>query len=510
MTAAAAVPPCKLGASFPVTGCHTIVNGGYCEAHTEVHKCMEQGILGFECPDLLSGRGQKSWVRNLSIETRWGLNGSFSLWSSSPSGRMPNLVNTSGSFGVKCKVCGLAVSAPQDEDTREGFLRTVIEFGPNILNGLVDETGISGYSIYMVNNCHEKLSSRLAHVNITNHTYTGRAVRDPCSCPSSTYRVEVATQLPSGQSQRAQVRLMVVPMTLRGTDLPMGVSTGALQDSFTSSASTVIRTKAAVTQLSTGTIPSRRTESTATDSLWENNGDENTTLTSTTTTTPAVAALIRGSFDLDFNDTAAAAAFIEDAKARDAVSESISNLTGVPTYNVEVTLTLISRRLPINSSNETLDQTSNASKVQVGYVITLVGKAAAPTATDVSAALLAAGEEELTKLLEENLVQKVGPGVYQVKVVSLSTPRVQLLQHVQIREAKEGKPAIVPVAVTLMFLFYGSGGCLLWIRSRRRREEKVQPVEPVDLADFADEAPKLCVDGDALRAIAKADSPTEA
>jgi len=459
-----------------VAGCQTIANGGTCEARTQAHGCLEQGILVFECPDIISG-SSGSWSRNLSLGARWGPNAYFSVWSSSVSGRSPNLQRVSGGFDVKCRVCGLALPPSGDLDSREGHVSFTLEFGPNVLAGAVDESGISGYALYLVGSCHERLSPRLAFVSKAAHGYGGQSVPDACSCPRSTYSVQIAVALPSshlvdGLPNGEDVRLMVAPVTLDGYELPMGMTTAILQDYFTTATTTGPTT--------TGTAG-------ATEGPAANASTTGTTTTATTTVVPL--AIIRGSLELEVASTSAAA-FVADPRVSEAVAESLTNLTGIPAEYISVGLSLISRRLGLR---ERIPRLLSTARVRADYNMTLPAEAglSASNVTVATAALSDPGVGgQLTTLLNQELEEKVGAGLYTVTVTHVAAPTVQLVSLtttvVTTTTTTEGPDATVPVAATLSVLaVLGGGGGVLWYLKRSRDEEEVIPLKPGDVADEA-------------------------
>lgn len=226
--------PCYLCPGFPVGNCQTIPDGTTCQADTINHPCVETGSFLFRCPSAAASGTPAAYSQRLSIGSHWGAGSYFELQSGDLGydgngfrKRNAELVSSTGGFDVKCHVCGVGTMYPQDTDTRPGIISVRLEFGPNVLNGVVNENVIQGYRIYMASDCSVKLSNSLAYVSASNSFANGVSVNGVCGCPSSSYSVQVQAQLPAGVNEG---RLMIVPITSGGYELPMGRMTGLVQD----------------------------------------------------------------------------------------------------------------------------------------------------------------------------------------------------------------------------------------------------------------------------------------
>jgi len=88
-----------------------------------------------------------------------------------------------------------------------------------MLDGVVNESIITGYSVFMADNCSRKVGDALAFVE--------KLAQEPSSCcQQDAYEVEFAAQLPLNVSS---VAVMIVPMTVVGA-LSVGVMTDFIQD----------------------------------------------------------------------------------------------------------------------------------------------------------------------------------------------------------------------------------------------------------------------------------------
>lgn len=232
-------PPCYIDEEFPVGNCDGLIeNGMNCWASTLSSPCVESGRIQLHCPDLTIHAVEEttSFSRNLPIGDHWGPDAYFSLWSGNmgfedtgAKKRDVELGEVTGGFDVKCKVCGVdEPSSLKDLDKRAGYIKTNVKFGPNVLNGIVDESAIDGYRIYFVSSCSKKVSDDSTYVAKRNHGRAGDSVDSVCQCATSTYRATVTGQLHEDVEEAP--RLMIVPVLTGGTDLPMGVTTPAIED----------------------------------------------------------------------------------------------------------------------------------------------------------------------------------------------------------------------------------------------------------------------------------------
>lgn len=108
----------------------------------------------------------------------------------------------------------------EDLDERPGYISSALAFGPAALNGVVDESGILGYAVFMVDACGTKLGDAVASTDSIL-----QASATPC-CQPDTYRVDFTAKLPEGVTE---VALMIVPNTIAGA-LPVGTLIDAVVD----------------------------------------------------------------------------------------------------------------------------------------------------------------------------------------------------------------------------------------------------------------------------------------
>lgn len=85
-----------------------------------------------------------------------------------------------------------------------GWVAGNISFGPNALDGYVDEGPISSYAVYFVDSCGAVVGEAVANVPKRS------GVIDTC-CQSDAYRAEVIQRVPLGSD-----RLVIVPLTSSG------------------------------------------------------------------------------------------------------------------------------------------------------------------------------------------------------------------------------------------------------------------------------------------------------
>lgn len=194
------MPPSRV---YPTSECQeSIAAGEFCSAQTFNTACVEQGYLNFSCP-----------AGNLDGNQR----------------AFP--VNDSGTL---CRVCGLSPWL-NDTNSLEGFVSLQVSFGPNVFAGQINETGITGYSVYIVDQCDEKVGG--AVVNVPVHlppdpfALPGEpgysAVPLDC-CDAVAYSASFSAVLPEGGFG---LRLMVVPVTASGS-LNVGLYTEEIVDWF--------------------------------------------------------------------------------------------------------------------------------------------------------------------------------------------------------------------------------------------------------------------------------------
>merc|ERR1712232_508585 len=102
-----------------------IAPGGSCQVKTKEHECLEQTTLLFECPDLNDVKG---YVPEPALP---------------PGGEADHL-----EWRTRCKVCDLDPVVFVDEYVEESLVGPInFGFGPNSLNGKVDELDIEHYEV---------------------------------------------------------------------------------------------------------------------------------------------------------------------------------------------------------------------------------------------------------------------------------------------------------------------------------------------------------------------------
>jgi hypothetical protein len=116
----------------------------------------------------------------------------------------------SGNVSLRCQICGVWESSPIDQDGRAHFISALVEFGPNALDGVVNETGIISYLIYRVDECNRRIGDVLAIVNASLES-DGMAIT---CCPVAMYAAEVNLELDENTTTAA---LMIVPNTMSNT-----------------------------------------------------------------------------------------------------------------------------------------------------------------------------------------------------------------------------------------------------------------------------------------------------
>lgn len=161
--------------------------GSICIAQTHDHVCVTPSNLTFSCP------------KSNLVE------------------REPQL--ESGNYSLRCRVCGMLDDRPLDTDPTEGRIVTTLFFGPNALEGSVDEDVVLGYSVYFADNCSRKIGETIAYVAKRGLPPT------PC-CQFDAYTVELDVPYPENETN---VSLMVVPYTTVG-DLTSGMTTFEIVD----------------------------------------------------------------------------------------------------------------------------------------------------------------------------------------------------------------------------------------------------------------------------------------
>jgi len=176
--------------------------GEICIARTYEHPCVTPSNLTFYCPESNIYEREPIWEY--------------------------------GNNSIKCRICGMLDVQPMDTSPVDGHLTTTISFGPNALEGSVDENIVVGYAIYFADNCSRKLGKSLAYVVAKGYGL------QPC-CQYDAYTVDLDVDYPENVTN---VSLMIVPNTLVG-ELSVGFVTEQIEDYWVNGTVRVARTSSA-------------------------------------------------------------------------------------------------------------------------------------------------------------------------------------------------------------------------------------------------------------------------
>lgn len=149
--------------------------------------------------------------------------------------RSARLDDLEGGFDVKCRSCGLRSPYVEDTDGRPRQINVSFQFGPNILDNVVNEDVLIGYNVLMVTGCQQLLGGPRLRIS-KRSTSDGRAVASVCDCPTDMYEAQVVASIPSNVPGNIELHFMVVPITSAGA-LPIGIMTAPFRD-FVASATT--------------------------------------------------------------------------------------------------------------------------------------------------------------------------------------------------------------------------------------------------------------------------------
>jgi len=165
--------------------------GELCAADIIDHPCIEQHQLVFSCPE-----GNDEEGRPPDVEV----------------GSYPR---------ARCRVCAMEPAMFNDTDPRPSIVAGSFTFGPNSLDGEVNETGIANYQVWMVDDCGVMLGdSAIAKVEVNPGL-------EPACCTPEAYRVNFYFQLPPNMSNTS---LMVVPFLEGSGLLKLGSIAGVVYD----------------------------------------------------------------------------------------------------------------------------------------------------------------------------------------------------------------------------------------------------------------------------------------
>jgi len=139
-------------------------------------------------------------------------------WNNSDSGRLADYV---GEVPHQvCQVCGVKADL-EDEDVREGWFSGVVSFGAAEIGGIVDETPISEYTVYVVNASGARLGDPVAAL-------PKRVAEVPGECCSGdTYQARIQVSL---LGEREGFDRFVIFLVVNGIELPVGAPTAAIVD----------------------------------------------------------------------------------------------------------------------------------------------------------------------------------------------------------------------------------------------------------------------------------------
>lgn len=112
---------------------------------------------------------------------------------------------------LKCRTCGLK-RLPADSSNLLGIWAGRISWGPNQFEGVVSETEIHSYKVYITDSWYQKLGQPVLYREVK----MWATLRMKC-CDLDFYSGEVEVLLPENSSY-----FMVVPVTLAGLELNVG------------------------------------------------------------------------------------------------------------------------------------------------------------------------------------------------------------------------------------------------------------------------------------------------
>lgn len=150
--------------------------------------CVEQGFMTFGCPE-----GNTDPFRSSDVD---------------------------GDYRVRCWVCGLPSRVPQDSSPTVNYILTDIRFGPNVVDGIVNEDGISSYNVYLC----DVNGSRIQTEEVASVEAQGLTA---ACCTVDLYLVPIAAYIPPEAG--GAVRFEIVPVVDIGP-LPAGVFSASVVD----------------------------------------------------------------------------------------------------------------------------------------------------------------------------------------------------------------------------------------------------------------------------------------
>jgi len=332
--------PCGVCPGFPVKGCDgPITPGSSCTANASGHVCLGQVTMQFSCP--LTDLDTANWTQQWALGPQWS--GHATGWGrpgqSTAGLRGAHLISATGNFDVHCQVCGVKYDLV-DGDVRPGYAQVEITWGPNTYQGEFNESIIRSYAIFQVDADRGQVCSQgsdqhshdLTHVDLqqalkevpkrSNQALAPDGSASECMCRNDIYSTQVSWQLPDGVSA---VRLMVSPVTTEGEVLPLGLTTGIVQDVLP----TTTTAKAGATTTVAKLMPKSR---------------------------------IVGNIVMKVENVQA---FISDPVVKQGIKNSVASMAGVPASYVTVTLTAARRLRGLNDeADERRLQTAGSVNVE--------------------------------------------------------------------------------------------------------------------------------------------------
>lgn len=164
--------------------------GDFCVAQLAEHPCLYSGDLILQCP--------KNNILHRESEL------------------------LSGDYQSKCRLCGWGKTDWEDTDPVGGKMTVSLEFGANALLGMINESVIFGYGIFLADNCSRPLKRDLIGYVPKMDPYP----HDERCCTPNAYSTTVSFDVPPGYYS---VMLMIRPNTSLGF-LPLGEVTAEILD----------------------------------------------------------------------------------------------------------------------------------------------------------------------------------------------------------------------------------------------------------------------------------------
>lgn len=351
MSASPSCPACYVP-ELPMEGCKEPIPCGHgCQVTSLDHPCIEPLTLGFSCSELAEEEPGGQWAWNWSLGAPWGpgaawlaAGGGFGAAGGAAGRRGARLEGVAGRFGVRCRVCGIAPgSGPggrlQDTDCRRGHLAVSLSFGPNVLDGVIDEEGIDGYAIFAVGSCETMalreiwLREPLVKVPISSVA----AWMDDCSCPVHTYTVHLEVDLAGTPLEGEAAQFAIAPITSAGV-LPVAATTAPVDDLVCSSPALA---GCSGVVCPSGSVPvGGSTWPVCTDPVCS--VEDCCASPGSTTRAPSFLAVVAGWAELLVADPVH---FAADLGVKRAAAEAVARAAGVAADHVTVALAALRRRL---------------------------------------------------------------------------------------------------------------------------------------------------------------------